>query len=63
MKPGRRDSSDQATIDADILARLAAVDFGRELAEEGITTVALDADGHIVEHRPDGTAMRLKAEG
>lgn len=41
-----------ATIDES----LAGIHFGRVLAERGITTVALDDDGRIVEYRPDGTS-------
>jgi hypothetical protein len=32
-----------------------AMSFGARLAAEGITTVALDDDGRIIEHSPDGT--------
>jgi hypothetical protein len=32
------------------------------LAGQGITTVALDDAGNIVEHRPDGTAVVLTAK-
>ncbi len=28
--------------------------FADRLAAEGVTTVVLDADGHLVERRPDG---------
>lgn len=48
-----------AEISAGIEERLGQVDFGGELAAEGITTVALDADGRLVEHRPDGTTTIL----
>lgn len=44
-----------AEISAGIVERLAHVDFGAELAAEGVTTVALDEAGHLVEYRPDGT--------
>lgn len=43
-------------IDAAIAKRLDEVDFAAEFRAEGITTVALDEDGRIVEHRPDGTS-------
>jgi hypothetical protein len=46
-----------AEISAAIQERLAGADYGRELAGRGITTVALDEDGQIVEHRPDGSAV------
>jgi len=29
--------------------------LGKLLASEGLTTVAMDDDGILVEHRPDGT--------
>lgn len=48
-----------AEISTGIEERLAQVDFGDELAAEGITTVALDAEGNLVEHRPDGTTAIL----
>jgi hypothetical protein len=48
-----------AETSAGVVERLAQVDFGAELAAEGITTVALDADGNVVEHRPDGTSAVL----
>lgn len=48
-----------AEISAGIEERLAQVVVGVELAAEGITTVALDAEGNLVEHRPDGTTTVL----
>jgi hypothetical protein len=48
-----------AEISAAIEENLAATDFGAELAAEGITTVALDDNGDLVEHRPDGTTSVL----
>jgi hypothetical protein len=46
-----------AVFDAEIAAaieeRLAASNYGALLAERGITTVALNEDGEIVEHHPD----------
>ena len=42
-----------AEIAAAIEDRLAASNYGALLAELGITTVALNEDGEIVEHRPD----------
>jgi hypothetical protein len=44
-----------AELDAAIQGRGAAIAFGWELSAEGITTVALDARGNLVEHRPDGS--------
>lgn len=48
-----------AEISAGIDERLAEVDFGAELAAEGVATVSLDGDGNLVEHRPDGTSTIL----
>jgi hypothetical protein len=48
-----------ADIAAAIRERVAAVQLGEELAAEGMTTVGLDDDGHLVEYRPDGTTSRL----
>jgi len=45
-----------AEIAAGIEEDLARVDFGQILAERGITTVALDDVGRIIEYRPDGTS-------
>lgn len=50
-----------AEISAGIDERLAEVDFGAELAAEGVTTVSLDAGGNLVEHHPDGTSNLLAA--
>jgi hypothetical protein len=33
--------------------------FAERLAAEGVTTVTLDADGRLVERRPDGTTTAL----
>ena len=41
---------------------LSRTDYGQVLAERGITTVALDDAGNIVEHRPDGTSAVLDAD-
>jgi hypothetical protein len=45
-----------AEISAAVQERLADADYGRVLAGRGVTTVALDDDGQIVEHRPDGSS-------
>ncbi|TSE01142.1 hypothetical protein FOS14_05205 [Skermania sp. ID1734] len=39
--------------------RLSATHFGRRLAAEGVSTVALNDDGQLIEYRPDGTAREL----
>jgi ParD-like antitoxin of type II bacterial toxin-antitoxin system len=44
-----------AEISAAIDETLARTHFGEVLAARGVTTVALNADGEIVEYRPDGT--------
>ena len=36
---------------------LADANYGQVLARRGITTVAVDADGQIVEHRSDGSSV------
>jgi hypothetical protein len=46
---------DNAEIDVAIAAAVAAADIGAALAAEGQTTVALDAEGRLVEYQPDGT--------
>ena len=48
-----------AEISAAIEESLARADYGAELAARGITTVALNDAGEIVEHRPDGTSVAL----
>jgi hypothetical protein len=48
-----------AEISAAIDEQLAGSDYGQLLADRGITTVALDDAGHIVEYRPDGAAVTL----
>ena len=46
-----------AEVSAAIQESLAGSDYGAVLAGRGITTVALNDAGEIVEHRPDGTAV------
>ncbi len=43
-----------AEIAAAVQEELADSNYGTTLAERGTTTVALDENGDIVEHRPDG---------
>ncbi|MGH3412354.1 MAG: TA system antitoxin ParD family protein [Marmoricola sp.] len=50
-----------AEIGAAIEENLAGTHYGRTLATEGITTVALDEDGRLVEYDPDGTTRPLPA--
>lgn len=49
-----------AEIAVAIEERLAGTHYGQRLAAQGITTVALDEDGRIVEYRPDGTSAVLE---
>jgi hypothetical protein len=46
-----------AEISAGIQESLAEADYGRVLAGRGVTTVALNEAGEMVEHRPDGTSV------
>ena len=46
-------------VAAAIQENLADSNYGEVLAERGITTVALNDAGEIVEHRPDGTSVVL----
>jgi hypothetical protein len=46
-----------AEISAAIQESLADDDYGQALAASGITTVALNEHGQIVEHRPDGSSV------
>jgi hypothetical protein len=48
-----------AEISAAIEESLARTNYGDVLAARGITTVALNEAGDIVEHRPDGTSVVL----
>jgi hypothetical protein len=48
-----------AEIDTAIEERANSASFGAQLRTAGIVTVALDADGGLVEHRPDGTTALL----
>lgn len=52
-----------AEISAAIEENLAGTDYGALLAARGITTAALDENGQIVEHRPDGTSSVLHPRG
>lgn len=48
-----------AEVAAAIEERLSVTDYGRVLADRGVTTVALDGNGDIVEYRPDGSTTVL----
>ena len=49
-----------AEIAVAIEENLAKVDYGTALAARGITTVALDENGDIVQYRPDGSTVVLE---
>ncbi|KAA0111527.1 TA system antitoxin ParD family protein [Mycolicibacterium sp. P9-22] len=48
-----------AEISAAIEESLAGTDYGTLLSARGVTIVALDDSGQIVEHRPDGSSSVL----
>jgi hypothetical protein len=48
-----------AEISAAIEENLATANYGAVLAARGVTTVALNEAGEIVEHRPDGSSVVL----
>jgi hypothetical protein len=48
-----------AEISAAIQESLADANYGQALAGRGVTTVAVNEDGQIVEHRPDGSSIVL----
>jgi hypothetical protein len=50
-----------AEISAAIEENLTLTHVGDELAAEGITTVAFDESGNLVEYRPDGSTSILTA--
>jgi ParD-like antitoxin of type II bacterial toxin-antitoxin system len=51
-----------AEIAAAVQENLAESNYGKLLAERGVTTVALDENGDIVEHRPDGSSITLNVK-
>lgn len=48
-----------AELDISIEERAAGLSFGRQLAAEGVTTVALDEHGQLMEYQPDGRVTPL----
>jgi hypothetical protein len=48
-----------AEIAASIEESLSRADYGKTLAARGITTVALDENGNVVQYRPDGSTAAL----
>ena len=51
-------SVDNAALDAAFAARAMSTNFGDLLAAEGVTTVALNADGELEVRYPDGSTAR-----
>ncbi|MFB1298877.1 hypothetical protein ACAG24_025575 [Mycobacterium sp. pW049] len=51
-----------AEIAASVEENLASADYGATLAARGITTVALDDNGDIVQYRPDGSSVILERQ-
>lgn len=51
-----------AEITAAIEENLARANYGEALAARGVTTVALNDHGEIVEYRPDGTSTVLDSD-
>jgi hypothetical protein len=51
-----------AEISAAIEEGLAGTNYGDVLAARGVTTVALDDSGELIEYTPDGTAVPLTAK-
>jgi hypothetical protein len=48
-----------AEVDAVVAERVGTVDYGDVLGAEGVVTVALDDEGRLVRHDPDGTTTLL----
>ncbi len=48
-----------AELDAAIESHARTASYGDLLAAEGITTVSLDDEGRLIEHRPDGTTTTI----
>lgn len=59
LRPDEREIVN-AELDAAITARAQATPLGAAATAEGVTTVALDDQGRLVEHRPDGTSSLLE---
>jgi len=49
-----------AEIAAAIQENLAESNYGRLLAQRGVTTVALNEAGEMVEYRPDGSSVVVR---
>jgi hypothetical protein len=53
------DELDNDAIGAAIADAIERANFGLDLKRQGVTTVAIDEGGRLVEHRPDGTTTLL----
>ena len=51
-----------AEIAAAVQERLVGTNYGALLAGRGVTTVALDENGEIVEHRPQDSSVALPSK-
>lgn len=60
LRPDERDVVN-AELDAAITAMAQGTPLGLASATAGMTTVALDDEGRLVEYRPDGTSALLDA--
>jgi ParD-like antitoxin of type II bacterial toxin-antitoxin system len=49
-------------VAAAVQERLTGSNYGALLAERSVTTVAIDQNGEIIEHRPDGSSVPLSAK-
>lgn len=58
LRPDEREIVN-AELDATITARAQAMPLGTAVSADGVTTVALDDEGRLVEYRPDGTSTIL----
>lgn len=58
LRPDEREIVN-AELDAAITARAQSTPLGQAASAAGVTTVALDDDGRLVEYRPDGTSAVL----
>jgi hypothetical protein len=53
-------SAANAKLDASIEASAKSTSIGRRVAAEGLTKVAIDHEGNLVEHRPDGSTAPIE---
>ena len=51
-----------AEIAAAVQERLAGTNYRALLAQRGVTTVALDENGQVVEHRPEESSVALPSK-